>query len=272
MLRGICLDANGLNGFAVVHLISCIYRLLHQSSAVALTSGPVLRAKCWIKRMLPEKWCATVASMWRAMAYPLTFDSEEPHLTVEEGRRFFQALGCCTVFLEYGSGGSTLAALKHVPIVVSVESDRRFARALACAAKRLRGGQLYLISAYIGRTGAWGEPLERSLTPPRLRQWRRYPQAPWQVLNRKQLLPDFIFVDGRFRVACTLESLLRLPPGHDCIFLFDDFYQYGDAYLAILEFVEITGRHGRAVEFRRSASFDRERCRAVLNEYYGDYR
>ena len=165
-----------------------------------------------------------------------------------------------------------MAAVSTAPVVVSVENDRAFYRAVVSKARSLAKSQYFPIFVNTGRTGAWGEPVLQRRSALRKWVWRRYPIAPWTVINRNRLSPDLILIDGRFRVACTLESLLRLPSNSACRIFFDDFEQYDGAYYAILEFVEEIGRHGRAVTFRRAFNFDPARCRQVLAEYYEDFR
>jgi hypothetical protein len=98
----------------------------------------------------------------------------------------------------------------------------------------------------------------------RLRQWREYTAAPWISLERLSLEPDFVFVDGRFRAASVLESLLRLPREANCIFMLDDFEGRQDHYGVILPFAADVERTGRALVFRRSPELDRKDCTQAL--------
>jgi hypothetical protein len=196
----------------------------------------------------------------------------QPHLAPLDYSAFTHGLAAAHVYLEYGAGGSTLAAIAQVPVVVSVENDRAFLRAVARKVKSPPGNRHHLVFVNTGRTVEWGQPKVQTPTPFRLRRWRRYPAAPWILMAQLELTPDFILIDGRFRVACTLESLLRLTATSTCTFLFDDFDQYGGAYAPILEFVEDVRRHDRAITFRRAASLDAARCRTVLAQHYADFR
>lgn len=211
-------------------------------------------------------------SAWRTEQISIALQSGQPHLTSSELDCFYSELKRCKTYLEYGSGGSTLAAVEIVPNVVSVENDRAFYRAVTSKARSLSKGHYIPVFVYTGRTSAWGAPTVRRPTPLNRWLWLRYASAPWMVLERKRLLPDLILIDGRFRVACALESLLRLPSGSACRILLDDFEQYNGAYFPIFEFVEAVERHGRAVIFRPAADFDRVRCRAVLEYSYADFR
>lgn len=225
-----------------------------------------------IRLAMPAEFYEALAVPWRRLRFPDTFTTSEPHLGELEKAAFLELLSRSIVTLEYGSGGSTLAAVKIVPVVVSVENDLKFARALRRGVRQVNGGRFYPVVVNIGRTESWGEPVDRDPTPMRVRRWRQYPEAPWKLLQRKGLVPDFIFIDGRFRVACTLDSMLRLPAGSKCRFLFDDFQQYGSAYSTVLDFAEEVSEHGRAISFRKSSNFDVTHCRAALLESYSDFR
>jgi hypothetical protein len=211
-------------------------------------------------------------SAWRTAQITIALQSGEPHLPSPARECFYAELKGCKTYLEYGSGGSTLAALRMVPCVVSVENDRAFYRAVTSQARSLSRGNYYPIFVNTGRTSAWGEPTAQRHTALRRWLWRKYAIAPWITIERNRLSPDLIFIDGRFRVACALESMLRLPSNSKCRILLDDYDQYGGAYFPIFEFVEKIENHGRAVIFRRTSDFDQARCRAVLTRYYTDFR
>jgi hypothetical protein len=242
------------------------------------------QAKYYLQRYLPTStydfivrkrrgWqSARQRAAWKAQQIAIVLQCGSPHLSSPERECFYAELESCETYLEYGSGGSTLLALTMVPVVISVENDRAFYRAVVNKGRLLAKGQYLPVFVNIGRTSLWGEPVLQRQTALRKWLWRRYAIAPWRVINRKRLCPDLIFIDGRFRVACALESLLRLPPESACRIFFDDFEQYNGAYYHILEFVEDVGRCGRAIIFRRAANFDQVRCKQVLSEYYEDYR
>jgi hypothetical protein len=211
-------------------------------------------------------------SAWRTAQIAIALESGEPNLPSPERECFYAELKGCRTYLEYGSGGSTLAAVRTVPCVVSVENDRAFHGAVTRKARSLSAGKYFPIFVNTGRTSEWGEPIVQRRTAFRRWLWRRYAIAPWIAIERNGLSPDLILIDGRFRVACALESLLRLPSGSSCRILLDDFEQYDGAYFPIFDFTEKIERHGRAVILRRVPNFDQARCRAVIKKYYEDFR
>ena len=52
-------------------------------------------------------------------------------------------------------------------------------------------------------------------------KFHTYPMVPWDLARARGLAPDLVLVDGRFRAACFLASLLFARPG--AVILFDDY-------------------------------------------------
>jgi hypothetical protein len=183
-----------------------------------------------------------------------------------EGLAFFKSIIPNTsVYLEYGSGGSTIFAARYVSTLVSVESDAVFKNAVQ---KKLpvTKAEVYLLSPYIGVTAEWGTPVFGRPTKSRIERWKRYPRAPWPILGTN--VPDTILVDGRMRVACALESLLRV--GTQTCLVVDDYA--GRNYRAIEKFAGLISMHGVMAEFRKKLDFDEARCRTALEHAYSDLR
>ena len=199
--------------------------------------------------------------------------ADEPHLD-PIGKAFLtHTLGQSRSYLEFGSGGSTVLAAKTTPVIVSVESDKSFLQAVQDKIKQM---QLHpqlaeFIHANIGMTTRWGNPLVKRPTSERVEQWGRYPTAPWAVLQREQIVPDTVLIDGRFRVACALESLAHLPPKSQSRILVDD-YTSRPEYAPITEFGQLEGIHGRMAVFSQRPDFDAARCREAAVAFRKDFR
>jgi hypothetical protein len=191
--------------------------------------------------------------------------SSEPHFE-PEGLEFFRSvISHSKVYLEYGSGGSTILAARSVSKLVSVESDWIFAKAVKRALLSSQA-QIDFLSPSIGLTRDWGYPVFGQPTPKRVARWKRYPQAPWPVLG--PTIPDTILIDGRARVACALETLLHVP--RSSLLIVDDYVDR--PYSVIEQFAEIISMHGRMAAFRKRDRFDDEQCRIMLNSAYADMR
>jgi hypothetical protein len=136
-------------------------------------------------------------------------------------------------FLEYGAGGSTrLAASLGVPRIISVESDRAFALAVKRAVAHSGSASiLNLVHADIGPTKEWGYPADFRT----LRRWPNYALGAWDYLRQKDMSPDLVLIDGRFRLGCFLISLLEARPG--TVIAFDDYVPRREFYGAVERFV-----------------------------------
>ena len=134
---------------------------------------------------------------------------------------FAAALRSSVCYLEYGAGGTTVAACAaRVPVIVSVESDAAW---LAAVRRRIEPyppmlGR-HLLHADIGPTTRWGHPEGEA----HWRSYSRYPLGAWEFCRSHGLAPDLVLVDGRFRLACCLAALLLARPG--CRVLVDDYLE-----------------------------------------------
>ncbi|WP_147414293.1 hypothetical protein [Sphingomonas gilva] len=233
-------------------------------------------ANWWIRYRTPIKAALFPLSLGWAAANRYGWLGEPaigsaPHLNPRALACWREAMAHAKVYLEYGAGGSTVEAVQSAAHVVSVETDGRY---LAAVARRVAGiagrGAFHPVHVDIGWTSKWGQPVVTRRSSARLARWRRYPSAPWAVLEKEGLVPDFIFVDGRFRLASVLESLLRLPDGSDCLIMFDDFEGRAATYGRVLEFAEDVQRLDGTIAFRRRRDFDRAQCRRYLDSAQGD--
>lgn len=155
-------------------------------------------------------------------------------------------------YLEYGSGGSTRLAVRlGVKRVFSVESDAAFARAVCAAVERdRRETQFRMVVAAIGPTRDLGYPAGTE----RCRAWPGYATEVWEAIRAEQASPDLILVDGRFRVACFLASLLQSAPG--TTILFDDYAGRGERYDVVERHLKPIRMVDRAAVFETPETID----------------
>lgn len=147
------------------------------------------------------------------------------------------------VILEYGSGGSTeLSATLPGKLVMSVENDRDWARALR---QKIAGSapqsQVIIQHVDIGQTGSWG----RAINSESWQRFHRYPNAVWDAAFFRH--PDVILIDGRFRTACLMTALLRIRK--PVTILFDD-YADRPKYRLVEKIITPSRMIGRMAEFR----------------------
>lgn len=188
--------------------------------------------------------------------YPLQLSPSE----VEYVRNTLMSAGGGGIYLEFGSGGSTFLALLHAQVrIVSVESDKNWIEYLkgwkvideATKVKRLE-----FIWVDIGRTGEWGVPLE-------MEKKSLFPHYSAQVFEKYTDF-DVVFIDGRFRVACFLQTLLHCPK-HTKILIHD--FNNRPFYHKILEFVDFVDTCDTLAEFKIKDNIDKQRLLALYEEY-----
>lgn len=146
------------------------------------------------------------------------------------------------VILEYGSGGSTeLAAQMSGKLIMSIESDRDWARSLRQKiAAQAPLSQVIIQHVDIGQTGSWGRAVDNN----KWQSYHRYPNAIWEAPFFRH--PDVILIDGRFRTACLMTAILRIT--RPLTVLFDD-YVTRPKYQLIEQVIRPKRLVGRMAEF-----------------------
>ena len=132
-----------------------------------------------------------------------------PRMSESELTLFRSFIGRAQGYVEFGSGGSTfLAAQSGTGVIVSTDSAQGWIDSVRtqCVAAQTPTVP-YLIAADIGATGAWGYPIDES----RRGSWRCYYELCWERPGTQDA--DLYMVDGRFRVACAMQVLLRARVG-----------------------------------------------------------
>jgi len=119
--------------------------------------------------------------------------------------------------MEFGAGGSTcLAAHLVSEAIVAVDSSKEWLNKVeeSCA-RNATALQPTLIHADIGELTHWGWPAGQT----HREHWPKYHEA---VLSAPDVLPfDTYLIDGRFRIACFMQSLIHCRP--DSLILIHDF-------------------------------------------------
>jgi hypothetical protein len=167
---------------------------------------------------------------------------DQPHFDDASSPVFRDLLTRSKFYLEFGSGGSTVLAARLGIKTLSVESDRFFAKAVL--AKLPVGAPTEILTPNIGLTKQWGVPVLKRRSERRLARWARYIDAPFERLREAgAAFPDLVLVDGRFRVACALESARQATlRSRNLTIFFDDyagrpFYEGVEAYLGAPDIV-----------------------------------
>lgn len=184
----------------------------------------------------------------------------QPQMTKDEIQCLSGFLACTDKYLEFGTGGSTClaASLVHHSIV-SVDSSSRWIDAVreTCAA-HADWVQPNLVHVDIGSVGDWGWPID----PAAKARWPNFHSQIWE--NSDAIGADLVMLDGRFRVACFLQTILRARP--DALIAIHDFANRA-AYHAVHQFGREIARVDELSIFVRRPGCDMEAAHRMLTDF-----
>lgn len=148
-------------------------------------------------------------------------------------------------FLEFGSGASTLMALRNGSLsIVSIDSSQEYIDYLVDEIKilELPLEKVFFLFVDIGLTGSWGRPIDDLSRD----KYPNYSKLPFEVLKSRDFTPDLILIDGRFRVATFLNTLINCP---DSTIIFDDYFDRPQ-YFEVESILKPSDRCGRIAIFQ----------------------
>ncbi len=150
---------------------------------------------------------------------------------------FKEVIASANVYAEYGCGASTIWVFNNSRCeIFSVDSSKVWLDSVArhCGASR----RLNLHFANIGKIKDWGTPSNYE----NYHNFNDYSDWVWE----QNVFPDVVLIDGRFRVACFLTSLLRAKEGAKLVF---DDYINREEYHIVEKFVKPVKTCGRQALF-----------------------
>jgi len=201
-------------------------------------------------KIIPESSKITQNNMPAAVSKSYTIPNR-PSMESEGVALLESHLRKATSYLEYGSGGSTVMAMEMgIPQIFTVDSDAQFLKAVVgkISAFNNKAVKVNAFHADIGVTKEWGQPMDTTSAT----KWPNYCIAPWKEILRGGIKPDLILIDGRFRVASFLASLVFAKKGS--VILFDD-YCNRDIYHGVEKHLKPVKKIGRMAEFVVDDSF-----------------
>ncbi|WP_224813608.1 hypothetical protein [Hasllibacter sp. MH4015] len=153
-----------------------------------------------------------------------------------DDRLFLAAIDAAKVYGEYGMGASTLWVDAYTDAaIIGVDTSADWVAQTSAAVTR-PGHILRHID--VGPVAKWGKP--RSYR--KRRNFIHYVEGPWNA----PVKPDVVLVDGRFRVASFLTTLIHADPG--CVVVFDD-YVGRRTYHIVEEVLRASERSDRQAAF-----------------------
>lgn len=169
-------------------------------------------------------------------------------------------------YLESGCGGTTMIALSsNVPQIDVIETDIDWINKLKQKTEINLGekeNRLRFHHRDLGKVKQWGIPVDSS----RIDNWPFFSLGVWQDLSDKI---DFVFVDGRFRVATTLAALLMAS--EEATIMLHDFKER-EHYNDVLEFADVKERVDTAIVLKRSNNFSSRAAMIAWSRFMHDAR
>ena len=170
----------------------------------------------------------------------------------------------CESYLEYGCGGSTTVAAKlGVKNIIYCDSSSDWIDSVSAIVTPYPDIKSYPIYVDIGEVGGWGRPKDRS----KAFLWKNYCYQPWVIAKKNNIEPQLILIDGRFRVACFMVSLLSARAGTQI--LFDDFCDR-EYYQIVKNIIVPRCTYDRLAEFIVPEQFDRSASLLMLLDYINE--
>ena len=159
------------------------------------------------------------------------------------------------IYGEYGVGVSTVFANRYNnKHTIAVDSDKNWI--LNIKKNLLDSNNLEITHIDLGKLKTWGTPEGYEFR----QNFKKYLSAIWV----KSLKPDIVLVDGRFRVACFLTSLLNADEGS--IIIFDD-YTLRPEYHIVEIFEKPIETNGRQAAFKVSGNYDTKELKYFIEKF-----
>ena len=137
-------------------------------------------------------------------------------------KKFKQFATQSKIYFEYGCGKSTIWCSRNIQgKIFSVDTSKKWVQNVKSKSSSENFPHLRWVDC--GSISDWGTPTGYSLR----QNFKEYILGPFQMTRES---PDLILIDGRFRVACFLNSLLKSSPGTHIIF--DDYIERPKYHIA----------------------------------------
>ncbi len=164
---------------------------------------------------------------------------------------FHEKIFDAKIYGEYGAGDSTRWVLENTDCkILSVDTSKDW---ITHVESFLNGdSRVDLQWADVGEIKGWGYPISYQ----KKNVFIDYVESIW----RRDLTPDLVLVDGRFRVACFLTCLLEGPVGTGIIF---DDYTNRPRYHIVEEFVKPKQIYERQAYFEIPENLDHEKIKKM---------
>lgn len=171
------------------------------------------------------------------------YDLKEKSLSEEnDSKAVMQRLTHTKVLLQYSCAAYTQEACTKTNIqkVIAVESNKSLSDSIYQSI--MQKEKLHMVYANLGEVDAFGLPVSSE----KFKNFHTFMVLPWALADKYMLSPDTILINGPFKIACFLYSLICAQEG--TVILFNNFFK-NPAYEMVRNYCALEKRHGDMAEF-----------------------
>lgn len=175
-------------------------------------------------------------------------------VVLSDGWQYFRDKAAASLaYAEFGSGESTVFMASHTLATVrSIETDMDWVRRVEESCPR----RVDVVYVDVGSTGSGGRPTGYE----RAGHFGYYRAAPF----KGGYSPDFLLIDGRFRVACFAQALLLAKPGTTIVM---DDYVSRSRYHVVEQLLTPDHVGSRQAFFTRPERIPRAKVETMLDKF-----
>lgn len=186
-------------------------------------------------------------------------------MTEDERELFVKSISESKEYLEFGSGGSTFIVLKTTNAnIISIESDINWINHMRDNKTIFEEEQfcrLKFVHIDIGEISIMGMPKDKS----KLESYPKYSEEIFKILDKNKIDKiDTVLIDGRFRVACTLNTILNCNENTKIII--HDFFNR-DEYHIVLNYLDIIEKANTLGVFKIKENINKNEISNIIEQY-----
>jgi hypothetical protein len=184
-------------------------------------------------------------------------------MTAKEKEILYAYIKNSKYFLEFGSGNSTVyaAGIHTIKRIDSVESSFEFVekhlKNIPIIKNAIEEERLHFFLVNLGETIKWGYPQNHK----KKHLWPNYPLGVFSMSCNHH---DLVLIDGRFRVASTLSSVLSIPTNSHIII--HDFWNRPQ-YHILLQFLTCIEKIDTIGVFVRKKNINVQKAQALIKRF-----
>lgn len=198
----------------------------------------------------------------KILPIPLFYQLHTFKMTSDEITLFDETIKKSRYYLEFGLGGSTIRTLlKSNAMVFSVDSSSEWIDELReySYIRMMENQRLKLFHVNIGPIRKWGHPVDKGINK------EKFPYYSGYVFDQiKNVKLDTVLIDGRFRVACALKTIMEYSNKGNILLLIHNFWNRYHKYHVLLNYLVEVNRADKLSLFSIKKNVDLD---SVKNNY-----